>query len=575
MSAIGGTGKSVSPKSSKTRGPYTARGQSCTNCRKRKIKCDGNKPECSQCMRSDSRAACEYRDTASSESEVQALEANIKILQAKIRELEAAQEVGVNEVKLHQPYASLPPQDPADDSGGEVRVGVYMDALDWTRLPQGDEHDIMFQPLLEIFLRYTRELGFFLNVQRFRESLLLPTGAPGRPSEGLLSSISLLGFHLSGLSAAEPEEREHGYLSRALTHVANTLSSTHPDRILQTLQAEILLSMYFFRSARLLEGKYHLHAALSIAFAARLHKLRSPRTDLTVLPMTSSSILETITQLDAPSDQVAEGERINGFWTIFATSNCWAAAADIPQDIMLESLGSTVDTPWPLDMPLYEQGFFSSGVVGQDTVSRFLNQEPPSPSPGDASWMAMYVKSSILIVRAATLAAAYRPDAANAFAAQVATLDGLLTSFKSNLPSFNDVGPSSEGFLFLYAAHLISNVACITLNRRFKDSFIDSAQKVLSAAEDSVNLLSEQADLASAHVNPIFAPLWMNVGQVLIQEFGRLRAQYPQWTSGEREKDLIEKIHRVFAYLRNVPVKSPLNDYMLSKLEEIYQGILG
>jgi hypothetical protein len=49
----------------------------------------------------------------------------------------------------------------------------------------------------------------------------------------------------------------------------------HSKLILETLQAEVLLSLYFMHSADLMQGRYHSAAATSIALGARLHLVGS------------------------------------------------------------------------------------------------------------------------------------------------------------------------------------------------------------------------------------------------------------------------------------------------------------
>ncbi|KAF5370196.1 hypothetical protein D9757_010627 [Collybiopsis confluens] len=557
------TGRSGRGGPSRPRGPYTARGLICTNCRRRKIKCDGVKPVCSQCKRSES-AVCEYMEGNAQGSELQALEANLKILQARIRELEVAREIenGDDTVRLHEPYPSLSCiQDSSAHSQTNDR-GVESIALPFKAAThQCSEFDVMFLPLMEIFLRYARELGFFLSVTRFQEAAILPTGSPGRPSEGLLSVISLLGYHLSGLNVDPSQEGEKAYLNRALIQVVDILPSSHPNRTVHAIQAEILLAMYFFRYARLLEGKYHLHAALSIAFAAKLHTLHSE-----------------LTFSGEVTDRVTQGERINAFWMAFTLSGYWAVATDVPQNIILESLAPVIDTPWPLDMALYEQGHIQGDVANRGTITSFLEQEL-GPSVAGVSRMAMYAKSSMLYVRAATLAGATDADAQanDTLVAQVAVLDGLLASFKSNLPSLNDIDGFSEEFSFVYAAHLITNVAIITLNSRPKgSSTVPLPGKILSAAEESIDLVSKYMmdtldTLATAHVNPIFAPLWLRIGQVLIDGLDQLRRSYDSrgCLLQEKEAELNAKTRRLFVYMATLPVKSLLNDQMLSNLQSL------
>ncbi|KAH9917600.1 uncharacterized protein B0H18DRAFT_1033887 [Fomitopsis serialis] len=67
------------------------RGMACTNCRRRKLKCDTAKPVCEQCARTNRHEECEYTD-GSSASRTQVLETNATRLQERIQELEHPQE---------------------------------------------------------------------------------------------------------------------------------------------------------------------------------------------------------------------------------------------------------------------------------------------------------------------------------------------------------------------------------------------------------------------------------------------------------------------------------------------------
>jgi hypothetical protein len=64
-------------------------------------KCDGQRPTCSQCLKSARPGdACEYADAG--RTRAQMLEENISRLEARIRELE--EPLDENSVKLHSPY---------------------------------------------------------------------------------------------------------------------------------------------------------------------------------------------------------------------------------------------------------------------------------------------------------------------------------------------------------------------------------------------------------------------------------------------------------------------------------------
>ncbi|KAI0806823.1 fungal-specific transcription factor domain-containing protein [Fomes fomentarius] len=66
------------------------RGMACLCCRKRKMKCDGARPVCSQCSKANRGAECQYYEKKRT-SRTQLLQAKITKLEARLRELEAEQ----------------------------------------------------------------------------------------------------------------------------------------------------------------------------------------------------------------------------------------------------------------------------------------------------------------------------------------------------------------------------------------------------------------------------------------------------------------------------------------------------
>jgi hypothetical protein len=198
------------------------------------------------------------------------------------------------------------------------------------------------------------EFGFFLNINRFRESALLhvPFGHPSRPSPALLSAVYLWGVHLSH---SEPLlAQEYTFMTRALQHAATDLLGAHPNNILHTLQAEILLSYYLFRIGRFLEAKTHAAAAVSLALGCGLQRIRSANL---YPPSTIGLSAETPISLHPASDNVDEGERINGFWAVFMLHKFISVALELPSSVCgtLEAPGMQIDTPWPLDNLSYAE----------------------------------------------------------------------------------------------------------------------------------------------------------------------------------------------------------------------------
>lgn len=190
---------------------------------------------------------------------------------------------------------------------------------------------------LNSFLPYVSVTGFFLNVPRFVNSFY-ESAANARPSPALLSTIYLWGLKLA--SADSFAAYEPVFLSRAIQSVAGALGTTHPQKAKHALQAELLLSNYFFWTGRFLEGRYHCGAAVSIAISIGSHRTRSNQ-----LPNPGTT-----------ADQVEEGERINAFWSVYLNDACWGVAMNVPSGMPdQKATNARIDAPWPLDMAQYER----------------------------------------------------------------------------------------------------------------------------------------------------------------------------------------------------------------------------
>ncbi|KAJ3763813.1 Zn(2)-Cys(6) binuclear cluster domain-containing protein [Lentinula raphanica] len=456
------------------------RAKACNHCRKRKTKCDGKRPICTQCharSKPGMELVCEYPVVGHTRKRT--LEESISTLERRIRELERA-ESDDDAIRLYDPsnYPSTSSSpfgtssnSPSSSSSLLLDASTPEQSLYATAF-QEEIPLALGQRLLQAFVPHARAFGFFLNIRRFISTTTLPLtlGDYSRPCPGLICVIYLIGLHLSGAS----EDEESAFLSRALLHVSNVLSASHPLRLIHGTQAEILLSTYFFRTGRILEGKYHLSAAVSLATCANLHKLRSG---------SMSPFVPNVMGLDGPSlpepkDLIDEGERINAFWTVFTMCNCWGVGVGGFSSMMFESYGSRIDTPWPLDMEDYEEA-----------VRNFLSQAPLQPLRAHGmSRMALYAQASLLLERAASLRSTFEKD-----------------------------------FVIIWATHLICRVATIKLHEIFASSNAFSRKKVLECAEGCI-MLGRGRDLSGIEVNPIFGLLWKIAGEAIIGEISRLDA---------------------------------------------------
>jgi hypothetical protein len=140
----------------------------------------------------------------------------------------------------------------------------------------------------------------------------LPLGHQFRPFPALIMATYLVGMFLAAEDVFVP--REKNTLAAAIQMSAQTLSNTHPRRVMHGIQAELMLACYFFAQNRLLEGQYHLATAASTALATgvmKTSKAQSEFSDLLLPPM---------------KDVIEERERVNACWTIYFLDYAWAAA---------------------------------------------------------------------------------------------------------------------------------------------------------------------------------------------------------------------------------------------------------
>ncbi|KAJ7069545.1 Zn(2)-Cys(6) binuclear cluster domain-containing protein [Mycena amicta] len=564
--------------------------KACANCRRRKIKCDSKRPKCGPCSRSMGFQDCEYVDDGPSKT--QQLEDQIAFLEARIEELEKPKD-------LRYPFmlpdslggtrraASLPT---LSRGGSPVHRALshidlpsptlsfseasrHLDSIQAHRPPQGIPL-VELEALVLNFQKYCRLFGFFLHIQNFTEAALGRSGP--RPSLALLHAVYLWAVHLSGNDdlIATFEAR---YLSRALRSAVDSLSSAGnlaPDTILHTIQAEVLLSQYFFRTTRFLEGKYHMSAAISLVLSSGLHRLRS--SDTAATSGSNRGLLGAAFQvLPPPRDAIEDMERIAAFWTVLTMNNCWTTADGSPSNMVYtkSTPDARIDTPWPVDVELLSGQELPELSFG--TVTTFLSNVPDNATSGAA----LHAKSAILFEQASRLADLYRPDMSpaqlNDFYRSFNSMDTLIENFIRSLPSlFNTVPIERARTLFL--VHALARVALIQLHNPFVDvlgSDYNARRRALEAARGIV------ADLAVVPVNdfryvdPIMGTLFMATAQVFIAELRRYRRLQGAFSGEMDERALMDGVETVLAVMNVFASTCRLMDSQLHIMRRAYLSL--
>ncbi|KAF8823471.1 hypothetical protein HHX47_DHR10000099 [Lentinula edodes] len=450
------------------------------------------------------------------------LEQRVIRLKARVRELESP-ELTDSGVHLSDPFHAV-------DTGGLLPMSGSV-----AHSNSGIERlysSLMTHTRLNNFLPSATQFGFFLHLERFRSAALLKAhfGDSSRPSPALLNTTYLWGTHLSPVDALRSNETV--FLNRALQQVSIEIpSAIHSAQIMHTIQAEVLLSTYFFRKNQLLEAEFHLNGAVSLAQSAGLHQIRSDRVFSSPVV---SVLLETEMFLPPARDVIEEGERINGFWAVYClhrlisitlgnTTKCFGG---------LDSPRYEVDTPWPQE---YEAGLCNSGAFGHSTIDLFIHGL--SPISNLSSELSSYAKAVVILHSVTALTHKFNRgiETENAYAAFVnecLVIESLLTRFHPSLPSlhvdnsfldYSTTPPSpSNSRSSLVVTHVLVSCAYMQMQKIFSSCGVhDALERSIGTAKEIIRILGDLNQVGLPHLNPILGTLCVMACSVFGDELAR------------------------------------------------------
>ncbi|KAK1216285.1 hypothetical protein PQX77_021094 [Marasmius sp. AFHP31] len=332
-------------------------------------------------------------------------------------------------------------------------------------------------------------------------------------TDALLSTIYLWGAHLS------QEECEPQLVGTALRSVSGALGEYSGGiSIFHLIQAEILLSNYLFLNSRILEGRYHMTKALSLATGARLHTIRSTET---------SSISRS--SLAPPAlAAIDEAEGIHAFWSVVILNNCWTSADRSPSNLVYtDEPGLRIDVPWPENMDVYIRNGIPPNLGGSYTVQRFL----AGIDDGPHSLTALHAKASILLDRSTHIGSAHwnytrsRSPEAQKSNIQFLSLGSSIQRLAQQIAHLNSQCESnSRPNPKLGTISMLLDAASIRLHENFANQQIQSRELVTSSARNIVRVVGTLASARrerstnSVVIDPIIAPLAMLALQSLVEE---------------------------------------------------------
>ncbi|KAF5381717.1 hypothetical protein D9615_005579 [Tricholomella constricta] len=579
------------------------KGKACINCRRRKIKCDGDRPSCGQCARSNGAFEdCEY--PGAGPTHTQMLEDRISHLKNRIRQLENSDEP--SNVALHNPYSrGSPPQFSCDATTSAVPSGYSSPdsrPSSLTGSPSSVLRNTVFPPpvqeppmeimllFINLFYQYCPRFGFFLNTARFHQSFLLPLpiGHHARPTPALLNAIYLWGSHLS---PSQPDGfDEKGFLRNCLYHLSKDLSSSHPQKIIHSIQAEVLLSYYYLKHGKVLGGNYHANAAVSLSLSTGLHRIRTPGNS----PPDSSpkgSPQSSTTALPSPADSTEEGERIDAFWAVLILNNYWIAIQE-SHSMFYDLQNTGVDTPWPMDVIEYQlasPSFSKISRIGRPALLTWrIQQLLPRVSSGTikrflecatiegCSVMALHAKGTVLLEQATIIRASSSSEDPNSGTEGMASsgafthLDTLIDQFKTHFPMVDQMDVKSSETETLLVMQMMTHAATIKLHLPLSDNGDShSRQKALHAAQSIAVLTHNVTPTSAIRIDPIVGVLWTAACEVFVHELLKLDSvatgNSTQWST---------LLHSILSKMNTFSANNPFMRFLVNRLQKNHPAAL-
>jgi len=429
---------------------------------------------------------------------------------------------------------------------------------------------VALQTSIDTFIPHAQQYGFFLHIPTFRQSALLafPLGHPSRPTPGLLHAVHLMGVHFS--QPESQQDQESALLMKAVQHVSTDLLGSHPNKVLQTLQAQILLTYYFFRVAAILEAKVHTSAAVSLALGSGLHRIRSSSISA---PATIAIVQDQPYALPPPASGLQEAERINAFWSVLMLHKFVTVSLENPANVCgaLEAPGMQIDTPWPVSLDNFKEGMFPPEFQTESTVRTFLNGF--LGDIGAASSLEMAAKAAILFHRSAHVSGQWKPNLEPreraAYEAAARSMNMLIDLFRKQLPPLPEFNTQDPDLRMTILTHALIDAAAIKLHWLFAYAWSTSRQICLAAAR---NLVSYKLNLQElGHFNPIMGNLWMTACHVFIDEISRVRHNKELYPGVEDE--LMDSYRNGLNVMSLFAQEGKLMQYQLSKVHDSFAAI--
>ncbi|KAF8205406.1 hypothetical protein K438DRAFT_1964470 [Mycena galopus ATCC 62051] len=341
-------------------------------------------------------------------------------------------------------------------------------------------HRFPFLCTVDLFLgRFSPSSYFFLDPVQLRQSTLLrfPFGHESRPSPALLSVVYLWGSVLLDVPLAYPHTPD-ALLTCVIQNICQDLISLSlgSNIMFETLQAEIMLSLYFMHSADPVQGRYHCGAATSIVLNAGLHLTGSTVEHNQAYPAFPMQTSQPPNALFTPINKA------HAFGAIVILSSCWVVMDGAPSLI-----------PLGLDASLG-----ASSQVGCTIQGDSIDGLTP---------IALLAKAGALLWRAVS------------FTRGTSGPDSLMfVSLERRLLAFRQTLPPPLGAQESILTRALTDLAILRLHAPYSFTSDHSRLQALAACDRIKDDIEGLEGMNVRHVDPVFGPIYWTIATFYVSE---------------------------------------------------------
>ncbi|KDQ08345.1 hypothetical protein BOTBODRAFT_38031 [Botryobasidium botryosum FD-172 SS1] len=521
------------------------KGNACAVCRRKKIRCDGNKPVCGPCKRLAIDHRCSYPATFPprvKSNKCQLLANRVEELTIEINNVMKSRDL--SDSAADAPQVAIGAQD--DDrlalspGLGPLDTPIALRDYPMSLLKQRDLPPNIRDPLVNLYLKKKSHNCMTWSMPKFWAAYKLPYSDPGSIHPALVDVMCLFGVLYSPPSVRSFEPLFYARLQRSL---ANSLENT--DRIHDFMRASALVAIYCYHRERSAVGHSHLTATIQLAMACGLHKLETSDVDSVSLSL-----------LRPPRDATELGDMIHTWWALSCIDRISSTLLECPTTLPENDV--VVKTMWPCDFEDYTSGRAAYAAYSGVASLRAHCDLASAASVYDNVY-AFRAKSMELLYHAMALTPSHQErnvdqvcDIRTTIAVASRLSETMVAYRQKTCPTFscarrfeNDEHDSTLVFaMSICYATLIRLLNASTDTRRDHDLY----QRRLQLARDCVALGEEASSVDPALIMPVIIMAWCTSYEVFAWEAIRLKER----GEGEAVAAALKEVEGVMNLIRQL-----------------------